>query len=225
MDKEKILKINKNQFIPTLIFLVFVIIFLILAFCLNSIFIIALVVSAVWTLFFLVFNIINMIIAHNSLKRYDINEVKMELNSNDVIKLRGINAYLTKNYIISNDTSVRIVKYSDILWIYNTKIGNGIRGNASIHPGVSRLAIEAYLKNGKRVTVINKVINYYSIKDELEDKVRQKNKEALIGYNIENVANYKEINKKYKILSEISDFSVIVFFVIIIIVAIVFMFF
>ena len=68
-------------------------------------------------------------------------------------------------------------------------------------------------------------MNYFSIKDEFEEKIKQNNKEALIGYNIENVAKYKEINKKYKILSEISDFSVIAIFLIIIVVFIIYMFF
>lgn len=225
MDKDKILKINRNQFIPTLIFIIFVIIFSILAIFLNSLFLIAVLVSALWFILFLILNITNIIISHNFLKRYDIDEVKHELYSKDVIKLRGKNTYLTKNYIVSNDTAVRIVKYNDIVWVYNTKIGNGIRGNASIHPGVSRYSIEAYLKNRKRVTVINKVMNYFSIKDEFEEKIKQNSKETLIGYNIENVAKYKEINKKYKILSEISDFSVIAIFLIIIVVFIIYMFF
>lgn len=225
MDKDNILKINKNQFIPTLVFFIFIVIFFILTLLLNSLFLIAVFVSVVWFIFFIILNIINIVISYNSFKRYDINEVKRELSSKDVIKLRGKNTYLTQNYIVSNDTAVRIVKYDDIVWIYNTKIGNGIRGNASINPGVSRFAIEAYLKNGKRVTVINKVMNYYLIKNEFEDEIKQNNKEALIGYNVENVAKYKEINKIYKVLSELLDFSVIFIFLVIIIVAIVYMLF
>ena len=86
MDKDKILKINRNQFIPTLIFIIFVIIFSILAIFLNSLFLIAVLVSALWFILFLILNITNIIISHNFLKRYDIDEVKHELYSKDVIK-------------------------------------------------------------------------------------------------------------------------------------------
>lgn len=225
MNKEKILKLNKKQFIPTLIFFSFNVIFLIMAFCFESIFLIASFVTSVWLLFFLAINVINVITACNSLRRYNINEVKEELNSKDVIKLEGVNTYLTKNYIISNDTSVRIVKYSDIVWIYYTNINDDIKSNASLNLGVSRYAIEAYLKNGKRVTIINRVKNYHFIKNILENKIRQKNKEALIGYNIENVQRYKQINRKYSLLSNIYDFSFNAFILIIIIIFIYFMFF
>ena len=59
MDKDKILKINRNQFIPTLIFIIFVIIFSILAIFLNSLFLIAVLVSALWFILFLILNITN----------------------------------------------------------------------------------------------------------------------------------------------------------------------
>ena len=91
MDKDKILKINRNQFIPTLIFIIFVIIFSILAIFLNSLFLIAVLVSALWFILFLILNITNIIISHNFLKRYDIDEkIIRDYNQDKVLEAGNV---------------------------------------------------------------------------------------------------------------------------------------
>ena len=101
--------------------------------------------------------------------------------------------YLLKDYLVDFDDNIVIIPYSDILWIYPyDRTYNG-------------LLVNKYLK----VTTINNKVyavaktrsledNKDEILEEIENKIKEKNEEIIIGYSKENKKKVKEIIKDKK---------------------------
>lgn len=110
---EKILKYNgKFVLICILICIILTIISIALIPVTDSLSVLLAGCFGIWTLFFIVIDIINYIKSNNELKKYDINVLKKELEN--AIKLNK-NTYITDNYIISNSKTIKITKHNDTL--------------------------------------------------------------------------------------------------------------
>ena len=114
------------------------------------------------------------------------------------------------NYIISNNNPVKVIRYSDLVWIYSKKKMD------------NKYTIKAYLSNNKQIhfCILDK-------KEEINDifkKLSQKNSNILCGYNKENKKKYNKINVAYKEQksADFKGYFVLVLFIIIMILAIIY---
>lgn len=186
-EMEKLLQYNgKPLLICTLFAFVPSVITLIAAPFTNVLLMVGATVCAVWTLVFAVLYIAGRRQFNHTLNKYDINELKSELETG--IKLDGTNTYMTENYIISNNYQIKITEYSEIEFVYPKVIGGIFNSNFT--------QIKAYLKNGKNVIVIARL--HYSNQTTLFNKISQKNSNAVIGNTPENIKKYETINPGYK---------------------------
>ena len=171
----------------------------------------------IWAIIFGIIDIINRIKTKKALSKYDINEIKKELLGKNVKKLKGIEIYLTKNYIISNSKYLKITRYDEIDWIYLSKAGGTVSQQEIINTAYKYggKPLVAYLKNGKFVNVaLVKNAEHINV---IFSEVNQKNKNALIGNSEENIKKYTNINKKYNNklnLDKIIAYSIIILIII-----------
>jgi len=194
-DIEKILKYNgKYVTIWILTLLTLSIILVVLSKILDELFLLGAFAVGAWIPFFVGIDIFNRIKTKKMMNKYDINEIRKELRAKDAIKLEGIETYITDNYIISNNGRIAITKYSDIYWIYPTKLRgmHSVTANISAHVVniLTGSPLRAHLRTGE-------IISAAIIKNEIQmkvifDKIYQKNKKVLFGYTIENLEKYKE---------------------------------
>lgn len=194
---EKILKYNgKFVLICILIGIILTIISVALIPVTDSLSVILAGVFGIYTLIFIIINIINYIKSNNALKKYDINVLKKELET--AIKLDGIDTYLTDNYIISNSKTIKITKYSDIEWTFIANTTGRVFQRMLISSSyrLGGIPVIAYLKNGKKdiIAFIKNEINANMI----FSKIRNENNGVLIGNTLENAKKYKSINPKYE---------------------------
>lgn len=154
-----------------------------------SIVIICGVVSAFLTLVFLIVGTVNFIKTKKKLKSIDIDELKSALAKATTVEYPKIGIYLTDQYLISNSNSLTILKYEDILWLYNEK------------RRVNGVYVGTYLKgvtNKKKTLILGYTRKQVETLEEIMQKVYEKNKEVMIGFTGENQKKYKEFKKRKK---------------------------
>ena len=218
INPEEVLK-YKNKFIKfsILILLILIAICILLIKISDSLSLILACMLGIWAIIFGIIDIINRIKTKKALSKYDINEIKKELLGKNVKKLKGIEIYLTKNYIISNSKYLKITRYDEIDWIYLSKAGGTVSQQAIINTAYKYggKPLVAYLKNGKFVNVaLVKNTEHINV---IFSEVNQKNKNALIGNSEENIKKYTNINKKYNNklnLDKIIAYSIIILIII-----------
>lgn len=138
-------------------------------------------------------------IAH-SIKKLEIakiEELDQEMNNSEAIFYNKANLYLTKNYIISFENSLKLIAYKNILWIYPyTQRTNGIKTTQSI---------KILTNNGKTTTIATMALMTKKKKEiyaEIWNTITSKNDQILIGFTKENIdamnQKVKEIRKQQK---------------------------
>ena len=218
IDAEKVLKYN-GKFIRNcnLILFILVIISLLSIGISDGLSIIFVGVFAIWFLVFSIIDIINRIITNKALKKYDMNEIKRELKSDNVIKLKGIDTYLTDNYIISNSKTLKITKYEEIAWIYVAKPMGTVEQKAtmSVAYNIGGTPVVGYLKNGKYVNIASVKNNAHL--NVIFAQIKERNQDVLIGNSLENMQKYGEVNYKYKNKLDINNIIAYLVFILLIV--------
>lgn len=217
-DVDKILKYNGKFILKcNLILLACVIICLILMPETDGLSVVIAGVFGVWLLVFIIMDIINRIVSGVSLKKYDLNEIKKELSDQKTRKIDGIDTYLTDNYIISNSKTIKITKYSDIIWTYLARPVGTVAQQCAVGTAyrLGGSPVVAHLKNGKKVTIA--LVKNPNQLNKIFTKITNKNSEVLVGETSQNIKEYKNINKNFKMKNKISTIMLIVLFLLIIV--------
>lgn len=124
----------------------------------------------------------------STLRKYDIEELKEDLNRNDTISYKKQSVYLTNKYIISTINGLDVFEYKDILWVYNEK-----RRQNGVSLGVWLMVCTS---NNKRIQIAR--ASKDDILIEIMAKIKEKNQDILVGFTGENNKQYKELIKKIK---------------------------
>ena len=215
---KNILKYNGKFILKcNLILLICIIICLILIPMTDGLCVVIAGVFSIWLLIFIIIDIGNRIVSGISLRKYDLNEIKKELLEPSTRKIDGIDTYLTDNYIVSNSKTIKITKYSDIVWTYLARPIGTVNQQVIIGTAyrLGGTPIVSHLKNGKQVTIA--VVKTSNQSNKIFTEITNKNKEVLVGKTPENIRKYENINKKFKIKSKISTIMLIALFLLIII--------
>lgn len=215
---KNILKYNGKFILKcNLILLICIIICLILIPMTDGLSVVIAGVFGIWLLIFTIIDIGNRIVSGISLRKYDLNEIKKELLESSTRKIDGIDTYLTDNYIVSNSKTIKITKYSDIVWTYLARPIGTVNQQVIIGTAyrLGGTPIVSHLKNGKQVTIA--VVKTSNQSNKIFTEITNKNKEVLVGKTPENIRKYENINKKFKIKSKISTIMLIALFSLIII--------
>lgn len=215
---KNILKYNGKFILKcNLILLICIIICLILIPMTDGLSVVIAGVFGIWLLIFTIIDIGNRIVSGISLRKYDLNEIKKELLEPSTRKIDGIDTYLTDNYIVSNSKTIKITKYSDIVWTYLARPIGTVNQQVIIGTAyrLGGTPIVSHLKNGKQVTIA--VVKTSNQSNKIFTEITNKNKEVLVGKTPENIRKYENINKKFKIKSKISTIMLIALFLLIII--------
>ena len=215
---KNILKYNGKFILKcNLILLICIIICLILIPMTDGLSVLIAGVFGIWLLIFIIIDIGNRIVSGISLRKYDLNEIKKELLEPSTRKIDGIDTYLTDNYIVSNSKTIKITKYSDIVWTYLARPIGTVNQQVIIGTAyrLGGTPIVSHLKNGKQVTIA--VVKTSNQSNKIFTEITNKNKEVLVGKTPENIRKYENINKKFKIKSKISTIMLIALFLLIII--------
>ncbi len=230
-DVKKILKYNgKFILICNIILTICIVMSLLLVNVTDSLSLIFAGIFVFHMLIFLIIDIVNRLRSKIALKKYNLNEIKEELENDNTRKLDGVETYLTDNYIVSNATVIRITKYEDIEWayLYIYSHNSGITYtpvNMTFNNKIRRYPIAAYLKNGKGNRVILAVVKNDKQLKEVYSAISKKNKKVLKGYTKENIKEYEKINKIFRIENKIDNILPWGVFILIIIGAIYYYFF
>lgn len=215
---KNILKYNGKFILKcNLILLICIIICLILIPMTDGLSVLIAGVFGIWLLIFIIIDIGNRIVSGISLRKYDLNEIKKELLEPSTRKIDGIDTYLTDNYIVSNSKTIKITKYSDMVWTYLARPIGTVNQQVIIGTAyrLGGTPIVSHLKNGKQVTIA--VVKTSNQSNKIFTEITNKNKEVLVGKTPENIRKYENINKKFKIKSKISTIMLIALFLLIII--------
>ena len=124
----------------------------------------------------------------STIKKYGMQELENELSGANIVAYPKANTYLTDNFVMSNMSGLKAIKYEDILWTYMEK-----RRQNGMTVGKYLLVLT---KDGKRHYVSNN-FNEDTLKEVME-KIYIKNNSVLIGYTSENSKEYKRIRKELK---------------------------
>ncbi|MDR1687927.1 MAG: hypothetical protein LBS21_04865 [Clostridiales bacterium] len=117
--------------------------------------------------------------------------IASELESEQTVCYEENDLYLTEHYIVVLSTTFKIIKYSDIVWMYN------IDTNAAAQGG--RQLIVFTKDNRTRTILVTPFENNQKINSEVMDFISGKNSIILKGYSPENIEimnRTKESNKK-----------------------------
>ena len=135
----------------------------------------------------IIYYYIRLFMFNSKLKKLDIglvNELDIELNSNDVKYYEKLHVALTKNYLFAFTTSTDIsfnapfgiVKYDDIVWMYvHTDTINGVSTNQIVIVDKDNNTIKFAKKE-----VVTK--NHRSLYNELIEDIKSRNENMIFGY-------------------------------------------
>lgn len=124
----------------------------------------------------------------STLKKYDIEELKEEINRSDTISYKKQSVYLTNKYIISTINGLDVFEYKNILWVYNEK-----RRQNGVSLGVWLMVCTS---NNKKIQIARAPKDDILI--EIMAKIKEKNQDILVGFTGDNNKQYKELVKKIK---------------------------
>jgi hypothetical protein len=118
------------------------------------------------------------------------NLIASELESEQTVCYKENNLYLTEHYVVVLSTGFKIIKYSDIVWMYNTDTNTA---------GQSGRQLIVYTKDNKTRTILTTQFGKnQKINSEVMNFISGKNSIILKGYtpeNIEIINRTKEANK------------------------------
>ncbi len=122
----------------------------------------------------------------SALKKYNIEDLKDELNNCDMSQYAKQTIYLTNKYLISTLNGLDVFEYKDIVWVYNEK-----RKQNGVSLGVWLIVCTM---DRKRIQVARAQKDDILI--EIMTKIKEKNQDILVGFTGDNNKQYKEITKK-----------------------------
>ena len=145
--------------------------------------------SVIIGVMFVVISIIYIKKTNKTFKKYGKEKIYFELSKPSTIYYTKEEVCLTDNYIISKLSGLNVIKYEDILWIYNeNRMLNGV-------------SIGFYLIARTKDNKIHQIAWSHfdeQIINEIADKIYDKNNNILIGFTNENDNKYKKLIEKYK---------------------------
>ncbi len=144
----------------------------------------------------LIVGVVELVIFKKTLGSLDatiVDEIDKEMNDPNAFYYQKANLFLTEHYIINFGGKVKIIRYSDILWMYRyEQRTNGIKTAQSI---------KVLTTNGKTSSIANLDLVTKKAKDafdEIWNTILEKNPTMLVGYTAENLRAMKEKVKEIK---------------------------
>lgn len=133
--------------------------------------------------------IVGVIRFKKTLNKYGKDELEYELAKSSTIYYKKQEVCLTDNYVITTFMGLDVIKYEDILWLYNE------------NRRYNFISIGKYLiarTNNKKAIQLSYVYKNEAKLIEIMNKIHEKNPKILIGFTKENQNAYKEMTKKDK---------------------------
>lgn len=157
----------------------------------TTILAIMLVLTGISAWAFILVYIIRTISTNNALKKIDEDElrkIEAEIEAKDAFHYEKAHLILTKNYIVSFTGKLYILKYKDIVWMYEHKLKQyGVTTTKSL------MVMNTLGKTRAIVQVDGVTKKSTSILNEVADTIYQANPKILVGYTKENREAAKEI--------------------------------
>ena len=145
--------------------------------------------SAIIGVMFVVISIIYIKKTNKTLKKFGKEKLYFELSKPSVIYYTKEEICLTDNYIISKLSGLNVIKYEDILWIYNeNRMLNGVSIGFYLIARTKDNKIHQIAWSHFNEQIINEIIS----------KIYEKNNNILVGFTDENENKYKNLIEKYK---------------------------
>ena len=138
------------------------------------------------TVFFIIY-IVSIIRFNHNIKKYNKDDLQYELAKNNTLYYKKLGLSLTDNYIISTMLGLDILKYDDIIWLYNEN-----RRYNFVSIGWFLIA----RTNDKKMRQLACTFRDESLLIEIMNKIYEKNNKIMIGFTKENQKQYKELTKK-----------------------------
>lgn len=142
-----------------------------------------------WTCFILAF-IIMKIRLDRTFKKIDdeeLRKIEEEIDDKDSFHYERAHLILTKNYIISFLSGFKVLKYEDIIWIYEYRLRQyGMTTQKSI------MVMDKTGKVKPLITLDGVTKKSKLVFNEIVDTILSKNNKILVGYNKENKKKIKE---------------------------------
>ena len=130
------------------------------------------------------------------LSQEEIAKIDAEIEGLETSKYNNMKFYLLKDSLVDTSNYIIAVKYKEIVWAYPyVQRYNGLPVNK---------CIRIVTKDKKKYNVANtKIINKEKDKilDEIIEKLKEKNKDIILGYSLENKKEVKEKLRKKKVLN------------------------
>lgn len=154
---------------------------------LSAFFIGAGVVSDIVGLILLLLFLVSSSRSKKSLANFDYDILYSQLASAETVCYKQVGLYLTGQYLIASSGGLRVLKYSDIFWMYPVKNRvNGIPTSASLAAAYS---------DKKVYTIASTTANKEDLLVEIMQKVYDRNNNILMGYNDVNVQAFRDFQK------------------------------
>lgn len=150
---------------------------------------IIMVIEVIATVLAIVFFISYLIVETNTkkeLNKYGKKQIEEEIESPETISFEKAKIYLTKTYMISVYNGLKVIPYTDIVWMYNEK-----RRQNGITVGIYLIVATKEKKKYPMGYV-------YSDENNLQEimmKVQERNPEIMLGFTNENIDKFKQIEK------------------------------
>lgn len=162
----------------------------------GTIIVVIAAISGFCSFIFLLIYVIKTLQNNSALKKIDDDElakIEKELDDKETFHYEKAHLILTKNYIISFTSKLLVLKYKDIIWMYEHRLRQyGITTQKSLMVmnalGKVRAIVQVDGVTKKSTSIINEVV----------DTIYAKNSNILVGYTSENSKKAKEIVKENK---------------------------
>lgn len=126
----------------------------------------------------------------NSLSEEEIEKIEKEIDEEGTTFYSKYHLILTKNYIITFNSNLNIIKYNELIWIYENRVKQyGITTN---------IFIFIMTNKGKTINLINTdgiTKKAKNIRKEIIEQITNKNNNILVGMNKKNKEEIKNILK------------------------------
>lgn len=122
-----------------------------------------------------------------SLKAFNYDILYAQLSAIDTVCYKKEGIYLTPQFVVSKSNGLRVLSYSDIIWMYNVK--NRVNGV----PTTVQLA--AACKDKKIYTVAFTSVKNEDALVEIMSRIHARNDGILMGYTDENILYFREYKK------------------------------
>ena len=127
---------------------------------------------------------------NKTVKEIGLEDIKEELRDESIINIDKQKICLTKHYIMGVNVPLKVIKYSDVAWVY------------VLHQKTNGIETKTYLvvktTDGKAYNLGGRVRNAVQDFELAIAEIAKKNNKFLLGYTAENMKEYKNIVKGTK---------------------------